>query len=216
MSSLFPELVLASNNVGKIREFSAFFSPYHIRVIPQKELGVNETSEPFSTFLENALAKARHAARITGKPAIADDSGICATALNGAPGIHSARFAGDHKSDEDNNQKLSEALKSHENKQVWYACVLVLVRSEDDPFPLIADGRWEGLWTHEPRGENGFGYDPHFFLPEYRLTAAEMTGSLKNRISHRGKAMISLMNQLDDLYRSAGLTIPPLPHYVHS
>ncbi|MDO5686246.1 MAG: RdgB/HAM1 family non-canonical purine NTP pyrophosphatase [Neisseria sp.] len=212
--SLFPELVLASNNAGKIREFSAFFAPYHVKVIPQGELGIGEADEPHLTFIENALAKARHASRISGKPALADDSGICATALGGAPGIHSARYAGEPKSDAANNAKLSAALKDQADKQVWYACSLVLVRHENDPYPIIAEGTWEGVWTDEARGENGFGYDPHFMIPEYRQTAAEISGSLKNRVSHRGRALIELMTKLDELYHRAGLAVPEIPHYV--
>ena len=133
--SLFSEIVLASGNAGKIREFAAFFQPYSVKVIPQKELGVVEADEPHVTFVENALAKARNASCQTGLPALADDSGICATALNGAPGIYSARFAGEKASDAENNQKLSKALREFDNKQVWYACSLVLVRHADDPFP---------------------------------------------------------------------------------
>ncbi|MBQ9724787.1 MAG: RdgB/HAM1 family non-canonical purine NTP pyrophosphatase [Neisseriaceae bacterium] len=212
--SLFPEIVLASNNAGKIKEFSAFFAPYDIRIISQKTLNIPECAEPHSTFIENALAKARNAAKFSGKPALADDSGICAVALNGKPGIHSARFAGIHQSDAGNNAKLSEMLQPFENKKVYYACCLVLMRHENDPMPLIAEGVWEGVWTHQPKGENGFGYDPHFYIPEYRQTAAEISGSLKNRISHRGLALIDLMKKLDDLYLRAGLSIPQIPHFV--
>lgn len=212
--SLFSEIVLASGNAGKIREFAAFFQPYSVKVIPQKELGVVEADEPHVTFVENALAKARNASCKTGLPALADDSGICATALNGAPGIYSARFAGEKASDAENNQKLSKALREFDNKQVWYACSLVLVRHADDPFPIIAEGTWEGEWIDNPLGENGFGYDPHFFITEYRQTAAQISSTLKNRISHRGKALIELMNKLDELYLRAGLKIPDIPHYV--
>ena len=202
------QLVLASNNAGKLREFQAFFAPYHIEVHSQKELGVSECEEPYFTFLENALAKARHASRETGLPALADDSGICATALNGAPGVHSARFAGAEKSEAANNQKLVQELAHHENKEVWYACTLVLVRFYEDPLPIIADGIWQGLLVDTPKGQNGFGYDPHFFLPQYQQTAAELTPTIKNRISHRGKALTTLMHKLDELYESAGFSIP--------
>lgn len=212
--SLFPEIVLASNNAGKIKEFAAFFAPYGMNIISQKTLDIPECAEPHGTFIENALAKARHAAKHSGKPALADDSGICADALGGKPGIHSARFAGEQKSDKDNNAKLSEMLQPFENKKVYYSCSLVLVRHEFDPMPIIAEGVWEGVWTHNPRGENGFGYDPHFYIPEYRQTAAEISGSLKNRISHRGLALIELMKKLDDLYLRAGLDIPEIPHFV--
>ena len=212
--SLFSEIVLASSNAGKIKEFTAFFAPYGVQIVPQKMLNIVDTEEPHCSFVENALAKARHAAKHSGKPALADDSGICAAALNGEPGIHSARFAGIHKSDADNNAKLSEMLQPFENKKVWYACSLVLVRHENDPMPIIAEGVWEGVWTMDAKGSNGFGYDPHFYIPEYRQTAAEISGSLKNRISHRGLALIELMKKLDDLYLRAGLLIPATPHFV--
>lgn len=212
---MFDKIVLASNNQGKIREFRTFFAPYGIEIIPQSELDVPECEEPFPTFIENAIAKARHASKITGLPALADDSGICATALKGAPGIYSARYAGENpKSDVANNLKLMTALENYENKQVWYVCALALVRSELDPQPIIADGIWEGNFINEPRGENGFGYDPHFLLPEYRLTAAEIPGTLKNRISHRGRALTVLMNKLDELYDRAGLVVPEEPFHA--
>ncbi len=205
---IFKQLVLASNNAGKLREFQAFFKPYRIEVISQKELGVRECDEPYFTFLENALAKARHASLQTGLPALADDSGICATALNGAPGVYSARFAGGEKSEKANNQKLVNELANHENKEVWYACTLVLVRFVEDPLPIIADGVWQGSLIDTPRGQNGFGYDPHFFLSQYQQTAAELSPTVKNRISHRGKALTTLMHKLDELYEGAGLSIP--------
>lgn len=205
---IFEKLVLASNNSGKLREFQAFFDPYRIEVVSQGSLGVTECEEPYFTFLENALEKARNASKQTGLPALADDSGICAQALGGAPGVFSARYAGEPKSDIANNQKLVQALSPHENKEVWYACILVLVRSFDDPFPIIADGVWHGNFVDEPKGENGFGYDPHFLLPSYQQTAAEISSTLKNRISHRGKALMMLMNKLDEFYECAGLNIP--------
>ncbi len=212
---LFPEIVLASGNAGKLKEFNALFNPYNTKVVAQSEYGVGECEEPYHTFLENALTKARHASRLTGKPALADDSGICASALNGAPGVLSARFAGEPKSDARNNEKLSEALRGQANLEVWYTCVLVLVRHENDPFPIIADGIWQGLWQDNPVGENGFGYDPHFFIPEYKLTAAEMPSSLKNRISHRGRAMMQLMQKLDELHERASLPVPEEAYYHH-
>lgn len=211
---LFTDIVLASSNAGKIREFSAFFKPYNVRIIPQNELGIKSTEEPYSTFIENSLAKARHAAKLSGKPALADDSGICATALKDAPGIYSARYSGDNATDAENNAKLTQALKNESNRQVWYACSLVLVRHEKDPSPIIATGTWEGEWIDEARGENGFGYDPQFYLPEYKLTAAEISPSLKNRISHRGKALLELMQKIDDLYLRAGMNIPEKPFYM--
>ena len=143
--SLFPEIVLASNNAGKIKEFAAFFAPYNMNIVSQKTLNIPKCDEPHGTFIENALAKARHAAKLSGKPALADDSGICADALGGKPGIHSARFAGEQKSDKDNNAKLSEMLQPFDNKKVYYACSLVLVRHELDPMPIIAEGVWNEL-----------------------------------------------------------------------
>lgn len=202
------EIVLASNNAGKLREFKAFFEPYGITVLPQSQFDVPDCPEPHHTFVENALAKARHASALTGRPALADDSGICAAALNGAPGVFSARYAGEHKNDLDNNAKLSEALRKHSNKNVWYACVLVLVRSPEDPQPIIVDGVWEGCWQEEAKGENGFGYDPHFLVTEYKQTAAEVSTTLKNRISHRGRAMLALMQKMDELYHFHGLDVP--------
>lgn len=212
--SLFPEVVLASSNKGKIKEFEQFFEPYNTKIIPQSELGIEPCDEPYPTFLENAIHKARHASRLSGKPAIADDSGICATALYGAPGVHSHRFAGPDASDEENNKKLVEMLKNEKNKQAWYACALVLMPHPKDPHPVVAEGRWEGQIIDSPRGENGFGYDPYFYVPEYRQTAAEMAPSLKNRISHRGVALISLMQQMDELMLRAGLRIPQTTHYM--
>ncbi len=210
---LFPEIVLASNNPGKLKELNAFLNLYQTQVIPQGQLGIPECEEPYHTFIENALAKARHASRLSGKPALADDSGICATALNGAPGVHSARFAGEPKSDLRNNEKLGDLLRNESNKEVWYTCSLVLVRNADDPFPIIADGIWQGLWVDEPQGENGFGYDPHFFIPEYKITAAQVQPSLKNRISHRGRAMMQLMHRLDELHDRASLPVPEEAYY---
>lgn len=198
---MFDKIVMASNNAGKIKEFGTLFNQYQARLIPQGELNVPECPEPFLTFVENALAKARHASQHTGLPALADDSGICATALNGAPGIYSARYAGEHpKSDAANNQKLGQALAEHSNKEVWYACVLVLVRHPEDPLPIIAQGMWRGEFIATAAGENGFGYDPHFYLPDAGLTAAQMAPEHKNKISHRGRAMAILMQQLDALY----------------
>ncbi len=205
---MFSDLVLASNNAGKLAEFSAFFAPYGVRVQAQSAFEVPECPEPHRTFVENALEKARHASRIAGLPALADDSGICATALNGAPGIYSARYAGEPKSDARNNAKLATDLASHADKTVWFVCLLVLVRHPDDPQPLIAEGMWQGEFLAQAQGIGGFGYDPHFYIPEYQQTAAQISGSLKNRISHRGLALKQLMRQLDSLYPGAGL--PPV------
>ncbi|TCP14809.1 XTP/dITP diphosphohydrolase [Crenobacter luteus] len=196
---MFDRIVLASNNAGKLKEFSALFAPLGITVIPQGELGVPECPEPHHTFLENALEKARHASRVTGLPALADDSGICVDALGGAPGVYSARFAGEPKSDARNNALLVEKLQGEANRRAWYTCVLVLVRHPDDPHPIVADGVWVGQVQDTPAGEGGFGYDPYFFLPEHGRTAAELDPAEKNRISHRGQALAALIARLKAL-----------------
>lgn len=194
------KIVLASNNAGKVREFNALFAPLGITLIPQGELNVPEIDEPYGTFIENALHKARHASRVTGLPALADDSGICVEALDGAPGVYSARFAGEPKSDAANNALLVEKLKDEANRNACYCCLLVLVRHPDDPQPIIADGLWRGQIVDTPSGENGFGYDPYFFLTEYRQTVAELPPDLKNRISHRGQALAALLKKLELLH----------------
>ncbi|SDX88862.1 RdgB/HAM1 family non-canonical purine NTP pyrophosphatase [Nitrosomonas sp. Nm33] len=186
------ELVIASNNSGKLREIQQLLAPLGIVVIPQSNLGVTEIEEPYGTFVENALAKARHASRVTGLPALADDSGICVNVLGGAPGVFSARYAGESRSDERNNQKLISILKNQPDRRAYYYCIIVLVRHADDPQPIIADGSWHGEIMLEPRGEGGFGYDPYFFLPELNKTAAELPMEQKNLISHRGKALRKL------------------------
>ncbi|WP_374401504.1 RdgB/HAM1 family non-canonical purine NTP pyrophosphatase [Niveibacterium sp.] len=195
------QLVLASNNAGKLREFSALLAPLGIEVLPQSHFNVPEAEEPHCTFVENALEKARHAARHTGLPALADDSGLCVSALGGAPGVQSARFAGEPKSDARNNALLLEKLAGVADRRAHYVCVLVLVHSADDPQPLIADGEWRGEIIDTPRGERGFGYDPLFLLPDLGQTAAELDPALKNTLSHRGAACRHL---LDRLKRSAG------------
>lgn len=182
------KLVLASNNSGKLREFQALLAPLGWDVIPQAELGVPEADEPHCTFIENALAKARHAAAHTGLPALADDSGICVSALLGAPGVHSARFAGAPKSDERNNALLIEKLIGEEDRRAHYVCVLAFVRNAEDPQPIIAEGEWHGHIVDAPRGADGFGYDPYFYLPQMEQTAAELEPALKNTLSHRGAA----------------------------
>lgn len=189
---LLGRLVVASNNAGKLREIDHILAPLGIELIPQGRLGVPEAEEPHRTFVENALAKARHAARHTGLPALADDSGICVDALGGEPGVHSARFAGEPKSDARNNEKLIEALRGVGVRDAHYYCVMVLVRREDDPEPVIAEGRWHGTVIDSPRGEGGFGYDPYFLLPAHGLTAAELPAEEKNRISHRAQALARL------------------------
>ena len=189
-------LVLASNNAGKLREFRRLLSPLGIEVIPQAELGIPEADEPHVTFVENALAKARHASAHARLPALADDSGICVRALGGAPGVQSARYAGEPKSDARNNEKLIAALRGIADRRAHYACLLVLVRHADDPEPIIAEGDWHGTIIDAPRGQGGFGYDAHFLDPATGLTGAELPLERKNELSHRGSAMRALMAKL--------------------
>ncbi|MDP5008588.1 MAG: RdgB/HAM1 family non-canonical purine NTP pyrophosphatase [Glaciimonas sp.] len=192
-------LVLASNNAGKLKEFGQLLATVGFDVHAQGEFNVPEADEPYCTFVENALTKARHAARLTGKPALADDSGVCVNALHGAPGVLSARYAnaaGAPKSDVENNRKLIADLAVHTDKSAYYYCVLVFVRHADDPQPVIADGSWHGQMIETPRGEGGFGYDAHFFLPELGKTAAELTAVEKNAVSHRGQALRALVEKL--------------------
>lgn len=189
-------LILASNNAGKLKEFAQLLGPIGFELHPQGEFDVPEAEEPFGTFVENALAKARHASRLTGLPALADDSGVCVNALGGAPGVYSARFAGEPKSDARNNQKLVADLAGLSDKSAYYYCVLVYVRHPDDPQPVIADGRWNGEIIANPRGENGFGYDPHFLIPSLGKTTAELAPEEKNALSHRGQALRALVEKL--------------------
>ena len=192
-------IVLASNNAKKMKELNALLAPLGFEVIPQGRLGIPEAEEPHCTFVENALAKARHAAAHSGLPALADDSGLCVEALHGAPGVLSARSAGDPKSDARNNEKLLTHLKAHGNRKAHFYCVLVLVRAAHDPQPIIAEGEWPGEILPEQQGEGGFGYDPLFFVPEFGQTAAEMDSETKNRVSHRGRAMQKLIERLPSL-----------------
>jgi len=194
-------LVIASNNPGKLREISAILAPLAIDVVPQDAFGVAEAEEPHCTFVENALAKARHASRATGLPALADDSGVCVHALGGEPGVHSARYAGDAaagRDDQDrrNNDKLLHALAGAVDRRAHYCCVIVLVRHAEDPQPLIAEAEWHGEILQAPRGQGGFGYDPLFLIPEFGKTGAELAPDEKNRISHRGKALALLVARL--------------------
>ena len=193
-------LVLASNNKGKLREFQAMFAELGVDVINQGALGVEACPEPFGTFIENCLAKARHASKMTGRPAMADDSGVCVNALNGMPGVLSARFAGEPSNDEANNRLLVERLQGKDDRRAHYTCVLTAVRTPDDPEPPVAVGRWYGEICDEPAGEGGFGYDPHFFVPEYGRTAAELTAEEKNRVSHRGKALVQMHKLLREAW----------------
>lgn len=194
------KLVLASGNPGKLREIGALLAPLGIEVVPQSQLGIGEAAEPHETFLENALAKARHASSACGLPALADDSGLCVEALGGEPGVHSAYYAGREGSREQrdarNNDKLLSLLQDY--RAAYYACVLVLVRHPRDPLPLVAEGIWRGEITVAPRGTSGFGYDPLFLLPELGRTAAELEADEKNRLSHRGQALARLLERLRD------------------
>lgn len=190
------KLVLASNNAGKVKEFQALLAPLNFHVIAQGELGIPSAEEPHRTFVDNALAKARHASAISGLPALADDSGICVDALDGQPGVLSARYAGEPANDAANNQKLIQALSGESNRSAHYVCSLVFVKSSEDTSPLIVEALWHGTIVDEAKGNHGFGYDPHFFLPALNLTAAQLDATQKNAISHRGQALRKLISQL--------------------
>lgn len=192
------KLVLASGNPGKLKEFGALLADSGFEVVPQASLGVDDAEETGLTFVENALLKARHAARITGLPALADDSGLCVNHLGGAPGLYSARYAGTHGDNAANNAKLLRELDGvpDEQRDAFFICVLVLLRHADDPAPLIAEGRWHGRVLHAPRGAQGFGYDPLFLPNDESASAAELPPGLKNRISHRGRALAGLRHML--------------------
>lgn len=193
------QLLIASHNAGKVREFRQLLAPLNITVQSQAELGIPAAAEPFFTFAENALAKARHASHLSGLPTLADDSGICVSALQNRPGVHSARYAATENepaNDARNNAKLLTELKNQTNRAAHYVCALVLVRSADDPSPLIVETRWEGEIIDQPRGSNGFGYDPYFYLPSLGKTVAELSPAEKNRLSHRGQALQQLLANL--------------------
>ena len=194
------KLVLASGNPGKLREIGTLLAPLSFEVISQGSLGVAEAEEPHDTFLENALAKARHAARACGLPALADDSGLCVEALRGEPGVHSAYYAGREGGREERDARNNELLlrKVGQNRSAYYYCIMVLVRRVDDPRPLIAEGLWRGEIARAPRGRGGFGYDPLFYLPGLGRTAAELEPAEKNRLSHRGQALARLIQLLDE------------------
>lgn len=192
------KLVLASGNAGKLKELAALLAPLGIEVLPQSAFNVSEAEEPHPSFVENAIAKARHAARATGLPALADDSGLCVDALGGAPGVQSARFAGEPKSDQRNNALLLERLAGHADRRARFYCALALVRHTDDPQPLIATGEWRGQILDAPRGSAGFGYDPLFLVAELEQTAAEIPAELKNVLSHRGNAFRQLLDKLSN------------------
>lgn len=201
MTDLVPSrrILLASNNSGKLREFSAMLAPLGIDLIAQGELNIPPAEEPHPTFLENALAKARHATALSGHPALADDSGLCVETLDGNPGVRSARYAGPEASDAANNAMLLATLATlppDRPHRAFYTCVLVYLSHSADPCPLIAEGRWYGEITLTPRGHNGFGYDPLFYLPELGKTAAELDIADKNARSHRALALAHLVEQL--------------------
>ncbi len=192
------ELVLASGNPGKLREFAQLLGGLGLKVRPQSDFGVQDVEETGLTFVENALLKAREASRVSGLPALADDSGLEVDALAGQPGIYSARYAGEPKSDARNNQKLLEALADvpAQRRTGRYWCVLVLLRHAEDPVPLIVQQHWDGHLLEAPRGEGGFGYDPLFWLAEQGMSVAELSAEDKNRLSHRGRALRELMAAL--------------------
>ncbi len=199
MEKMIPEkIVLASNNAGKAREITEILAAYHISVISQSEFDVPEIPETGLTFVENALLKARNACHHTGLPALADDSGIEIDALKGVPGIYSARFAGENASDEANLQKVLSELKNipEAQRSARFQCLMVLLQHENDPTPLIFQGTWEGRILTEPQGENGFGYDPVFYVPEYQCSAAQLTAEQKNSLSHRGQALRALAKEI--------------------
>jgi len=190
------KLVIASNNAGKLREFQFLLQPLGVEVLTQAALGIAEAEEPHVTFVENALAKARHVSRLSGLPALADDSGLCVEALGGAPGVFSARYAGEPKSDQRNNEKLLREMQDATDRRAHYYCVLVLLRHADDPQPLIAEGQWHGEIARQPAGDGGFGYDPLFWLPKLGKMSAELEREQKHAISHRGKALAVLLEKL--------------------
>jgi XTP/dITP diphosphohydrolase len=190
------KLVIATGNAHKLLEISALLQPLGIEVLPQSAFGVPEAEEPHATFIENALAKARHAARLTGLPALADDSGLCADAIGSAPGVISAVYAGEPRSDARNNEKLLAALCGFSDRRAHYHCALVLLRHADDPQPIIAEGQWHGVILEEARGEGGFGYDPLFLDTTLNQSVAEISTEDKNRISHRGRALAVLLEKL--------------------
>lgn len=188
-------IVLATGNKGKVKELACLFEQHNIHIVPQSDFNVPDVPETGTTFVENAIIKARHAAKITGKPAIADDSGLAVDALGGAPGVYSARYAGEDASDNDNTDKLLSALASisDDKRTARFHCVLVYMESSEDPTPLICHGVWEGSICREPKGSQGFGYDPVFWQEDQQLTSAELPRELKNQLSHRGKALAQLV-----------------------
>lgn len=193
------KIVIATSNAGKLREIQYLLAPLEITALPQSDFNIPEADEPYFTFIENALAKARHTSLHSGLPALADDSGICVDALHGAPGVYSARFGGEPKSDACNNEKLLQVLGNIENRHAHYYCAMVLVRSPEDPQPLIAQGIWQGEILRAPRGDGGFGYDPLFLDAKTDKTGAELPMDIKNRISHRGQALRDMLHLIEKL-----------------
>ena len=193
------KIVLATGNKGKVAELSQMLAPFNLSVVPQTELGVTDADETGLTFIENAILKARHAALATGLPAIADDSGLAVDALGGAPGIYSARYAGEAAGDDANIDKLLLALKDvpDDKRSARFHCVLVYLRHAEDPTPLVCHGIWQGRITQAPAGNAGFGYDPVFFVPSEGCTSAELSRERKAQLSHRGKALAQLVSQLE-------------------
>jgi XTP/dITP diphosphohydrolase len=194
------QIVLATGNKGKVAEFSTLFDGFSIQVTPQSEFNVKEVPETGTTFVENAIIKARNAAKVTGLPAIADDSGLAVDVLGGAPGIYSARYAGDTANDSDNINKLLKALENEtDNRKARFLCVLVFMQHELDPTPIICQGEWHGEISTQISGNGGFGYDPIFWIPEQNCSAAELESNIKNRISHRGNALVQLMQRMKEV-----------------
>lgn len=190
------KIVIASNNKGKIKEFNELFLPHNIQVITQSELNISEPTEPYKSFIENALHKARHCANFTNNPVIADDSGLCVAALNNEPGIYSRRYAGNNANDEENNNKLIKNLLNIDNRKAYYYCIIVLLRNKNDPTPIFTDGKLNGTISHIPKIGNGFGYDPYFFLPNLNKNLSELSLEEKNKISHRAIAIKNMFNKI--------------------
>lgn len=189
------KIVLATGNQGKLNEFRQMLAHLDLEIVPQSDFNIDSAEETGLSFVENAILKARHASRLTGLPAIADDSGLAVDALGGAPGIYSARFAGENASDSDNNEKLLKELRDVPDaaRSAQFICALVFMRHPNDPVPLICEGKWEGRILHAPQGENGFGYDPLFWVDSDNCSSAQLSKERKNQLSHRGKAMIELV-----------------------
>ncbi|NDL01418.1 XTP/dITP diphosphatase [Photorhabdus bodei] len=192
------KVVLATGNPGKVRELAQLLADFGLDIVAQTELGVDSAEETGLTFIENAILKARHAAQVTGLPVIADDSGLSVDILGGAPGIYSARYAGENATDQQNLEKLLDTMKDipDDQRQAQFNCVLVYIRHAEDPTPLVFHGRWPGIIAHKPAGNGGFGYDPIFYIPKLGCTAAELTGEQKNAVSHRGQALKMMLDTL--------------------